>query len=119
MPAMKTMKTKKTTSTTSEVRKPLGKKQIAGVLAAKAGITNGQGAQVVEILAELIRDELKAGLAFALPGVCKLKAVARPATAAKQTVNPFTKEPMTVAAKPASTKVKATVLKPLKVAVAG
>jgi len=44
----------------------------------------------------------------------KLKVVRRPATKAKQGINPFTKEPMMIKAKPASNAVKALPLKGLK-----
>lgn len=43
---------------------------------------------------------------FTMPGFFKMEAVTKPATAAKQGVNPFTKAPMVIPAKPASRKVK-------------
>ena len=48
-----------------------------------------------------------------IPGFAKLLVVEKPATEARQGVNPFTKEPMEIAAKPASKTIKA---RPLKVA---
>ena len=51
---------------------------------------------------------------FVLPGLLKLKVVRKPATKAKQGVNPFTKEPMTIKAKPARNVVRAVALKSLK-----
>ena len=50
---------------------------------------------------------------FVIPGFAKMSVVHKPATEARSGVNPFTKEPMEFAAKPASKSVKAS---PLKVA---
>ena len=47
-------------------------------------------------------------------GALKLKVVRKPATKAKQGINPFTKEPMTIKAKPARNVIKALPLKALK-----
>ena len=49
-----------------------------------------------------------------VPGLLKLKVVRKPATKAKQGINPFTKEPMTIKAKPARNVVKAVPMKALK-----
>ena len=49
-----------------------------------------------------------------LPGLVKLKVVKKPATKARQGTNPFTGEPMTFKAKPASKKVRVMPLKNLK-----
>jgi nucleoid DNA-binding protein len=51
---------------------------------------------------------------FTLPGLLKLKVVKRPATKARDGINPFTGEKMTFKAKPASKKVRALPLKNLK-----
>ena len=55
-----------------------------------------------EALTELIGSELgkKGPGLFQIPGLLKLKVVRKPATKAKQGINPFTKEPMTYKAKP-------------------
>jgi hypothetical protein len=49
-----------------------------------------------------------------VPGLLKLKVVRKPATKARRMISPFTKEPMTVKAKPARNVVKAVPLKGLK-----
>jgi nucleoid DNA-binding protein len=49
-----------------------------------------------------------------IPGLVKLRVVKKPATKERQGINPFTKEPITIPAKPASKKVRATALKNLK-----
>jgi DNA-binding protein HU-beta len=51
---------------------------------------------------------------FTLPGLLKMKVVKKPATKARQGVNPFTKEQMTFKAKPASKKIRLLPLKSLK-----
>jgi nucleoid DNA-binding protein len=51
---------------------------------------------------------------FVVPGLLKLKVVRKDATKAKQGINPFTKEPMTIKAKPARNVVKAVPMKALK-----
>ncbi len=52
-----------------------------------------------------------------IPGFVKMSVVNKPATEARMGVNPFTKEPMQFAAKPASKSVKASPLKVAKDAV--
>jgi len=49
-----------------------------------------------------------------MPGLMKLKVVKKPATKAREGVNPFTGEKMTFKAKPASKKVRVLPLKSLK-----
>jgi nucleoid DNA-binding protein len=44
----------------------------------------------------------------------KLRVVDKPATEERQGINPHTRQPMTIAAKPASRTVRATALKALK-----
>ena len=68
---------------------------------------------VIEAMAEHGYKELKKTGQFLLPGFAKFVVVKKPATKARQGINPFTKEPMEFPAKPASKTVKA---KPLKVA---
>jgi nucleoid DNA-binding protein len=79
----------------------LGKREIASIFSA---------------MSELIGKELskKGPGQFVVPGLLKLKVVRKPATKAKQGVNPFTKEPMTIKAKPARNVVKAVPMKALK-----
>jgi DNA-binding protein HU-beta len=48
---------------------------------------------------------------FVIPGFAKMSVVNKPATEARSGLNPFTKEPMEFAAKPASKSVKASRLK--------
>ena len=68
---------------------------------------------VIEQLASVGYKELKKSGGFVLPGFAKFIVVKKPATPERSGINPFTKEPMEFAAKPASKTVKA---QPLKVA---
>ena len=62
----------------------------------------------------VIRKSLRSNGIVTLPGLLKLKVVKKPATKAREGVNPFTGEEMMFKAKPASKKVRALPLKSLK-----
>jgi nucleoid DNA-binding protein len=96
--------------------RPATKGEIYTKLAAKSGLSKKQIATVFEELAGLINAELgkKGPGTFVVPGLLKLKVVRKPATKAKQGINPFTKQPMVYKAKPARNVVKALPLKTLK-----
>ena len=73
--------------------------------------------QVKNILESLVtvgHRELKKNGIFTLPGFAKFRVVKKPATKARQGVNPFTKQPMTFPAKPASKSVRARPIKAIK-----
>ena len=74
-------------------------------LAGKTGLTKKQVSSVFDALTEMIGNELgkKGPGLFQMPGLLKLKVVRKPATKAKQGINPFTKAPMMYKAKPAQT----------------
>jgi nucleoid DNA-binding protein len=92
------------------------KGEIFTKLATSTGLTKKQVSTVFDELTKLIGNELgkKGPGLFQMPGLLKLKVVRKPATKAKQGINPFTKEPMMVKAKPARNVVKALPLKSLK-----
>lgn len=92
------------------------KAEIYSTIADKTGIAKKDVAKVFDAMAELIGKELgkKGPGQFVIPGLLKLKVVRKPATKAKQGINPFTKEPMTIKAKPARNVVKAVPMKALK-----
>ena len=92
------------------------KAEVYTSLAEKTGLGKKEIAQVFDAMSDLIAKELskKGPGQFVIPGLLKLKVVRKPATKAKQSVNPFTKEPMTVKAKPARNVVKAVPMKALK-----
>jgi nucleoid DNA-binding protein len=71
-----------------------------------------------ETLVGIGAAQLKKSGEFVLPGLVKLKVVKKAARPARKGINPFTKEPTTFAAKPASKAIKARPVKALKDAIA-
>jgi len=69
---------------------------------------------VLEVLAEIIKDELASTGEVTIPGVVKLKAKATPATKTRVGINPFTKQEQTFHSKPAGFKVRALPVKNVK-----
>lgn len=92
------------------------KADIYGAIAEKTNLSKRDVASVFEAMSEMIgRDLGKKGPGlFQIPGLVKLKVVRKDATKAKQGINPFTKEPMTIKAKPARNVIKCVPLKSLK-----
>jgi nucleoid DNA-binding protein len=70
--------------------------------------------RVLDSLAHVGHTELRQNGAFLLPGFAKFQVTEKPATPAHEGVNPFTKQPMTFKAKPASKLVRARPVKALK-----
>lgn len=112
-PAEKSDKGKKGTSTRV---KAATKGEIFTSLAEKSGLSKKEVAGVFDAMSEMIGVHLgkKGPGLFVIPGLLKLKVVRKEATKAKQGTNPFTKEPMTIKAKPARNVIKALPLKGLK-----
>jgi nucleoid DNA-binding protein len=97
--------------------KRLTKAQVIGEIASATELDKKSVNRVFETLSEIIRKQLvgRGGPGeFVIPGLVKLRVVKKPATKERQGINPFTKEPITIPAKPASKKVRATALKALK-----
>jgi DNA-binding protein HU-beta len=82
------------------------------------GLTKKQVKSVLESLITIGHTELKKAGTFTLPGFAKFRVIKKPATKARQGINPFTKQPQTFAAKPASKSVRARPIKAIKAAVA-
>jgi DNA-binding protein HU-beta len=72
---------------------------------------------VIEAMAAVGYKELNESGEFVIPGFAKMSVVNKPAREARPGINPFTKEPMEFAAKPATKSVKASPLKVAKDAV--
>ncbi|HTJ82727.1 MAG TPA: HU family DNA-binding protein, partial [Polyangiaceae bacterium] len=81
-------------------------------------LSRKQVKNVLESLISVGHRELKKAGVFTLPGFAKFRVVKKPATKARQGINPFTKQPMTFPAKPASKSVRARPIKAVKEAVA-
>ena len=73
---------------------------------------------VIETMASVGYKELKKSGVFLVPGFAKFVVIKKPATKARQGINPFTKQPQTFAAKPASKSVRARPIKAIKDALA-
>jgi nucleoid DNA-binding protein len=91
---------------------------VNAVVEAAGDVSRKQVKAVIEKLAEVAYKELKKNGLFTLPGFAKFRVVKKAATKARQGVNPFTKQPQTFAAKPASKSVRARPIKSIKDAVA-
>lgn len=100
-------------------KKALNKSQLTAALAEKTGLTKVQVSSVMTALSETVQKELgkKGPGQVTIPGMLKLTVTKKPATKAREGVNPFTGEKITISAKPARMVVRARVLKQLKDAV--
>ena len=104
---------------TTAIRDPYTKTQLLNTLAENTGLARKEVASVLDELSVLIERHVKkrgAGT-FTFPGLMKIKTVRKPASKARKMISPFTKEEITVAAKPAKTVVKVQPLRGLKVMV--
>ncbi len=92
------------------------KSEIYAELIAASQLSRKQVASVFDGLTTIIEEELgkKGPGMFTIPGLLKIKIIRKPATKAREGINPFTKEAMTIKAKPARNVVKAYPLKSLK-----
>ena len=140
-PAAKPAAAKKPAAKVAAAKKPAAKKPVAAAKApaAKAAAPNLKPAAMKPIPKALSKQSLIAHLAehaavdlkavkatifaslhkkgarnFVWPGLFKATVVSVPAKPARKGINPFTKEPQTFAAKPASTKIKVRMLKKAK-----
>lgn len=93
------------------------KTQLIDAIAEGTQISKADVKAVIEQMATVGYKELNESGEFVIPGFVKMSVVNKPATEARMGVNPFTKEPMQFAAKPASKSVKASPLKVAKDAV--
>src|SRR6476659_4828196 len=96
--------------------KRLTKAQVIAEISGSTELDKKSVQRVFESLTDLIRKQLtgRGPGEFVVPGLVKLRVVKKPATKERAGINPFTKEPITIPAKPASKKVRATALKNLK-----
>ena len=90
------------------------KSDILANISKDTGLSKKQVSSVFESLNTVIKKSLKSNGMFTLPGLAKMKVVKKPATKAREGVNPFTGEKMVFKPKPASKKVRVMPLKNLK-----
>ena len=87
---------------------------INAVVEAAGDVSRKQVKSILDSLSEVAYRELKKNGVFTMPGFAKFRVVKKPATKARQGINPFTKQPTTFAAKPASKSVRARPIKAIK-----
>jgi nucleoid DNA-binding protein len=90
------------------------KSDILATISKDTELSRKQVSAVFDSLHTIIRKSLRSHGLVTLPGLLKLKVVKKPATKAREGINPFTKEKQIFKAKPASKKVRALPLKNLK-----
>jgi nucleoid DNA-binding protein len=114
------MAAKKTAAGAGGAKKSMSKSGLIQAIAEAVGdeLTRKQVRSVLESLITVGHRELKKSGVFTLPGFAKFRVVKKPATKARQGINPFTKQPQTFAAKPASKSVRARPIKAIKDALA-
>lgn len=100
--------------TTDAQPKPMNKTQLKQMIAESAGITSKQADAVLDAFIATAIDQTNTVGSFAIPGLLKIVKVVKPATPEKEMMSPFTKEMITVKAKPARNVVKIRPLKSLK-----
>jgi nucleoid DNA-binding protein len=90
------------------------KSGILNALSAATGLPRKNVGSVMGALAALAAMELTRRGTFTMPGMAKLRVIKKPATRAREGINPFTKQPTIFKAKPARKLVKMRPLKALK-----
>ena len=93
------------------------KTQLIAELATVLGTTKAETSKFIDTYADVLTAALKADGEVTVPGLVKIVLKDKPATEERMAMNPFTKKMAKVAAKPASKKVAARPLSPLKKAV--
>lgn len=98
------------------VKEPMSKTQLVSHIAEQTELSKKQVNAVFEELNNVIEAHIKkrAPGTFTLPGLMKVVTKHKPAQKARKGTNPFTGEPTTFKAKPASVQVKVRPLKKMK-----
>ena len=87
------------------------KSEVLTQISKDTALSRKQVSSVFDSLSGVIKKSLRGNGLFTMPGLMKLKVVKKPATKAREGINPFTGEKMTFKAKPASKKVRVLPLK--------
>ena len=93
------------------------KSEVLTQISKDTGLSRKQVGSVFDSLSGVIKKSLRGNGLFTVPGLMKLKVVKKPATKAREGINPFTKEKMMFKAKPARKIVRARPVKAIKDAV--
>ncbi len=95
----------------------LSKSQLVEKIATATELSKRDVKNVMESLVDVGHKELKKSGVFLVPGFAKFVVIKKPATKAREGINPFTKEPTVFKAKPARTIIKARPVKAAKDAI--
>lgn len=108
------------TAAPKPIKEALTKSGLVAHIADNSGVAPKDVRAVMAALQSAIQGSVskKGAGSFTLPGLLKIKTVSVAAKPRRKGINPFTKEEQWFAAKPASTKLKATFMKSLKDAAA-
>src|ERR1700761_4573714 len=90
------------------------KSEILATISKETELSKKQVGAVFDSLSAAIKKSLRSHGLLTMPGLLKMKVVKKPATKAREGINPFTGEKMMFKAKPASKKVRVMPLKSLK-----
>ena len=90
------------------------KSEVLTHISKDTGLSRKQIGGVFDSLSGVIKKSLRGNGLFTMPGLLKMKVVKKPATKAREGVNPFTGQKMMFKAKPATKKVRVMPLKSLK-----
>jgi nucleoid DNA-binding protein len=92
------------------------KSEVYASIADSTGLSKKEVGAVFDALNDAISKSLskKGAGVFQIPGLCKITLVRKPATKERPGINPFTKEPTIIKAKPARNVVRVRPLKNLK-----
>ncbi len=98
------------------IKKPLTKSQTVEHLSVVTGVKKKEVSNLIEAIVSLMEAHLskKGPGEMNFAGIFKCRVIHKPATKARQGVNPFTGAPMTFSAKPARSVIKIRPLKKLK-----
>ena len=90
------------------------KSEILATISKETELSKKQVGAVFDSLSAAIKKSLRSHGLFTMPGLLKMKVVKKPATKAREGVNPFNGEKMMFKAKPARRVIKVRPLKALK-----
>jgi len=112
----KTVKAPQLKKVALNIKKPLTKSQTVEHLSTVTGVKKKEVANLLEAIITLMEAHLskKGPGEMNFAGIFKCRVIHKPATKARQGVNPFTGAPMTFSAKPARSVIKIRPLKKLK-----
>jgi len=90
------------------------KSDFVSAMSDKTGMSRKEVGAFLDAMNGLVVDQLKSNGQVTIPGMLKLKMSERAATSERPGINPFTKAPITIKAKPARRVVRAAPVKALK-----